>query len=139
MSAFFARLFERITNRQRVRDLKTTISHRDELLDLKRETISMQNRALHQIQFLLDQAPMQNAPANLMLAAHAVTKYAYVHPNTYCKFTNWRFGALDRTRGVELQSRLISPSPTQWILTSLMPEGRVIFTPNEIPGFVVKS
>jgi hypothetical protein len=77
------------------------------------------------LRFLLEQAPMLNAPTDLMGAAHAVTPFAYIHPDT--------FGMMLRMHVVDKPSYRIAPSPTAWIMTTLMPRGRVIYTPNKMP------
>ena len=41
----------------------------------------------NQLRFLLSQAPMIDAPADLFNAGRAVTKFAYVHPKTFAAFT----------------------------------------------------
>ena len=76
-----------------------------------------------QLRFLLNRAPMLNAPDDLRSAAHAVTAFAYIHPKTAAKYGN-----VDGRKSFH-----IPPSPTEWVLTELMPEGRVVFTPNEMP------
>ena len=81
------------------------------------------------VSFLLSQAPMMDAPDSLERAAHSVTRFAYVHPKTFAKFTR---GAYSPKTGAPYVQ--IRPSPTKWVLTTLMPEDRVIYTPNPIPG-----
>ena len=82
-----------------------------------------------QISFLLSQAPMLDAPENLERAAHSVTKFAYVHPRTFAKFTRGAYSPLTSAPYVRIR-----PSGTKWVLTTMMPEDRVIYTPNPIPG-----
>ena len=82
-----------------------------------------------QISFLLSQAPMLDAPDGLERAAHSVTKFAYVHPRTFAKFTRGAYSPLTSAPYVRIR-----PSGTKWVLTTMMPEDRVIYTPNPIPG-----
>ena len=82
-----------------------------------------------QISFLLSQAPMMDAPDGLERAAHSVTKFAYVNPKTFAKFTRGAYSPKTSAPFVR-----IKPSPTKWVLTTMMPEDRVIYTPNPIPG-----
>ena len=82
-----------------------------------------------QLQFLLDQAPMIDFDANFNRLNSSVTAYAYVHPKTIAPMTMYA-----------RHSKKIAPyvmfpgSPTRWVVTTLMPEGRVIYTPNQMPG-----
>lgn len=77
------------------------------------------------LRFLLEQAPMLYAPDNRMNAVHAVTQFAYIHPAT--------FGRMMQLAVVDKPSYVITPSPTKWVMTTLMPKGRVIYTPNAMP------
>ena len=83
---------------------------------------------IEQSQFLLRQVPMINAPdgndARLRLEC-SVTPYAYMHPATFEKITGYNGNVLFLTLG---------RSMTKWIRTELMPEGLVVFSPNEMPG-----
>ena len=78
-----------------------------------------------QLRFLLNQAPMLIAPDDRLRAAHAITPYAYIHPKTF-----------ETLSGVSKNVPYFKfpPSPTKWVWTELVPEGRVIYTPNEMPG-----
>jgi hypothetical protein len=78
--------------------------------------------------FLLENGALVDAPSELYRAMHAITPYAYIHPKTLAKLVGgcttypthpWIF---------------LSPSPTRWVSTDLMPEGRVIYSPNAMPG-----
>jgi hypothetical protein len=80
-----------------------------------------------QTEFLLQQAPMQNAPYNRLFAAKAITKYAYIHPETFRKMMGY---AVQSTTPVSIDP----VCPTLWVPTKLMPEGCVIYTPNTMPG-----
>jgi hypothetical protein len=96
------------------------------------ELASYESALVDQLRFLLEQAPMIDAPIELSRAAHSVTKYAYVHPITFAKFTNDGASA-SRDQVNPRPYFLIRPSPTRWVVTTLMPKGRVIFTPNAMP------
>ena len=122
-------LFERIFRRRYIANLEST-------LDTERLTYSAAI-VHHRIEsdrlaFLLEQAPMQNAPEDRRRAACAVTRFAYIHPETYYKFTGWSPSSKDRK--VPIGFRFFPPSPTTWVLTFLMPQGRVIYSPNPMPG-----
>lgn len=84
---------------------------------------------LDTLKFLLSQAPMIDAPTDRFNAARAVTKYAYIHPTTLAKLATYTCTIKHGQPWITL-----APSPTRWISTTLMPEGRVIYTPNAIPG-----
>jgi hypothetical protein len=82
-----------------------------------------------QIMFLLNQAPMMDMiPVDR--AAVACAPFAYVHPKTLAKASGNAACTLNHGR----QYFVFLGSPTKWIVTSWMPEGRVIFTPNPMPG-----
>lgn len=83
----------------------------------------------NQLRFLLSQAPMLDAPTDLGAAAHSVTKFAYVHPKTFATFTKGAYSPKSSAPYVQIR-----PSPTKWIITTLMPEGVVIYTSNPLPG-----
>ena len=87
--------------------------------------------AVEQLMFLLDQAPMLDAPENLERAAHAFTKFAYVHPRTWEQFTCTKIPPAQP--GQKNVPGWIHPSPTKWIFTTLMPQGRVIYSQNLMP------
>ena len=83
----------------------------------------------NQLRFLLSQAPMIDAPADLFNAGRAVTKFAYVHPKTFAAFTKGAYAPKSSAPYVQ-----ISPSRTKWVMTTLMPEKVVIYTSNPLPG-----
>jgi hypothetical protein len=91
-------------------------------------TLETQNE---QLAFLLSQAPIRLAPANLMEAARSVTKYAYLSRRTFLNNIASNVFAVD---GRAQRYYTIAPSPTKWVMTDLMPYGTVIYTPNEMPG-----
>jgi hypothetical protein len=85
---------------------------------------------IRQLKFLLASAPMIDVPPNTLEARTFTqrvvsTPFAYIHPKTMAKLT---FEPLRR-------SFIVFPgSKTKWVLTSLMPEGRVLFSPVPMPG-----
>ena len=81
---------------------------------------------ISQLKFLLSQALMIDAPHDAWTAGRSVTKFAYAHPKTLA-----RLGANLRSGAAYV---VFAPSVTKWIPTSLMPEERVIYTPNALPG-----
>lgn len=91
------------------------------------------NRTNQQLMFLLSQAPMQNAPTEVMQARKAVTRYAYISPKAFMKlgFNSLPFKA-NETGKVVLNSSF--ENSTTWIITPLMPEYGVIYGPNLMPG-----
>jgi hypothetical protein len=82
-----------------------------------------------QLKFLLSQAPMIDAPTDRFNASRAGSRFAYIHPKTLAKVAGGQCTILHSKPYV-----LLSPSPSRWVSTSLMPEGRVIYTPNPLPG-----
>lgn len=82
-----------------------------------------------QLKFLLSQAPMIDAPVDLFNAGRAVTKYAFVHPKTFEKFTKNAYAPKGSAPYIQIR-----PSSTKWVITTLMPENQVIYTPNPMPG-----
>jgi hypothetical protein len=90
---------------------------------------SAHEATIKQLKFLLASAPMMEMPSAALEARAAVgasiAPFAYIHPKTMAKIT------FEPVKG----SFMIFPgSPTKWVLTSLMPERRVIFSPLAIPG-----
>lgn len=82
-----------------------------------------------QLKFLLSQAPMIDAPTDRFSAGRVVTQFAYIHPKTLAKISGGQCTVLHSNPYV-----LLPPSRTRWVSTSLMPEDRVIYTPNPLPG-----
>lgn len=80
--------------------------------------------AISQLKFLLSQAPMHMAPEDRFRATQATAKFAYIHPKTFVQY---------QERPVTAYGKVVG-SPTKWVMTSLMPEGQVIYSPNPIPG-----
>ena len=83
-----------------------------------------------QLKFLLSQAPMVDFVPQLERVKASRAKYAYVHPKTIACMSRYATQANLCTPFV-----LFAGSPTKWIVTSLMPEDRVIYTPNPMPGY----
>ena len=79
-----------------------------------------------QLKFLLSQAPMIDWQPDF--PQRSITPYAYVHPKTLASAPAARWEAPGNSYVT------FPPFPTKWLLTSLMPEGRVIFSPNVFPG-----
>jgi hypothetical protein len=84
---------------------------------------------IRQLRFLLDQAPMIDAPTGedgecrARLRASS-SNFAYVHPKTL-------------SRWVETPATTVLKFPgskTKYVLTSLMPEGRIIYSQTALPG-----
>lgn len=83
-----------------------------------------------QLKFLLAVAPTIDAPnprdaRSVFLGSRS--PFAYIHPKTMAQYGT----ALDKVpHGV-----VVKPgSPTRWVLLSLVPEGRVIYSSLAIPG-----
>jgi hypothetical protein len=85
---------------------------------------------IKQLKFLLAIAPMIDAPTKYdarMWFARAQAPFGYIHPKTMAHYAH----PMDKTpHGMAL----VPGSPTKWVLTSLMPEGRVILSPLPAPG-----
>ena len=84
---------------------------------------------ISQLKFLLASAPMIDAPnkseARERLQASR-SPFAYIHPKTMAGLS---------LSAHPIRGFMVFPgSPTKWVLTSLMPEGRVIYSPLPIPG-----
>jgi len=94
------------------------------------DALAAAHAEITQLKFLLASAPMIDAPKPLDAAGwfrRSVTSFGYIHPRTMAQYRS--------STGSILHGFMILPgSPTKWILTSLMPEGRVIFSPLAIPG-----
>jgi len=85
--------------------------------------------SIRQLRFLLSQAPMLTAPKTLQEAMVSQAPFAYIHPKTFAGLSPGKWmGALDTYWGS------VPGSPSRWIITSLMPEDRVIYSPNALPG-----
>lgn len=80
--------------------------------------------AISQLKFLLSQAPMHMAPEDRFRATQSTAKFAYIHPKTFVKYQEHPVRAYGKVVG----------SQTKWVMTSLMTEGHVIYSPNPIPG-----
>jgi hypothetical protein len=83
---------------------------------------------IKQLSFLLEQAPMMDVAqfSDFTRLQDSRAPYAYIHPSTFAQITNGRVP-------VKGAVTVIPRSPTRWVVTSLMPVGRVIFTPNAMP------
>ena len=84
---------------------------------------------IKQLKFLLASAPMIEVPVSPTeareFASRAGSRFAYIHPHTMAKIT------FEPVRG---HFMILGRSKTKWVLTSLMPKERVIFSPLAIPG-----
>jgi hypothetical protein len=95
-----------------------------------RDQVAILTARVQQLSFLLSCAPMmgmfqpKNSESLVRLAASR-SPFAYVHPKTLAPFT-W---GLPPARWYKFPG-----SPTVWIPVSYMPEGRVIYSPLQIPG-----
>jgi hypothetical protein len=85
---------------------------------------------IKQLKFLLASAPMMDAPTiydSQEWFKRVSTSFGYMHPVTMAQYSN----PMDKVRHGMI---IISGSPTKWVMTSLMPKGRVILSPLPIPG-----
>ena len=85
---------------------------------------SLAKAEIVQLKFLLSQCPMITAPAKRSAAASVRSPYAYIHPKTFAKYS---------TDSVSFYGRVLG-SPTKWVMTTAIPEGCVIYSPNTMPG-----
>lgn len=76
-----------------------------------------------QLRFLLSQAPLMDAPKSDRDFMNLRVKFAYIHPKTATKVP-----------AILVSIRQEKNPNGQWILTELMPEGGVIYSPNPMPG-----
>lgn len=111
--------------------------HNEALVKHLRSEVSIQKAVIAtldaqnaQLVFLLSQAPIRTAPADLREAAHSVTKYAYINRKTFRHATREVFASERWTEPYYT----IAPSPTKWVMTDLMPVGTVIYSPNAMPA-----
>jgi hypothetical protein len=83
-----------------------------------------------QLKFLLASAPMMDAPSKFEGPSwfrRVITPFGYMHPKTMARYQ----GIGDKVpNGVVT----MPGSNTRWVLTSLMPENRVILSTFQIPG-----
>jgi len=84
---------------------------------------------LSQLRFLLSQAPMIDAPVDVDRLRAARTPYAFVHPKTWA-----RLWPLTGRRDPSPVGGTTEGSPTRWTVTTLMPEDRVIYSTQPLPG-----
>lgn len=92
--------------------------------------LTMEQSEIKQLKFLLSQSPMIDFQPDPERFTTSRTLYAYVHPITLAKASSSASCAVGHGRGYIR----FPGSPTKWILTSLMPQNRVIYSPNPIPG-----
>jgi hypothetical protein len=86
-----------------------------------------ENVIITQLKFLLEQAPMLDAaPIDFMRLSDMRAPYAYAHPITFAQMSQ---GRVPVTKGFTVVPR----SPTRWVVTTLMPVGRILLTPNAMP------
>ena len=83
-----------------------------------------------QLKFLLASAPMMDAPSKFEGPSwfkRAITPFGYMHPKTMAQY-QWI--------GDKVPNGVVTMpgSNTRWVLTSLMPENRVILSTFPIPG-----
>ena len=90
------------------------------------ELISRLGAENKQLRFLLSHAPMVDAPLDFSLLRASRSKYAYLNPKTVAKY------ARDL---IDLPFVKVAGSPTIYIITSLMPEGQIIYSPDPLPGY----
>lgn len=108
--------------------LKRKVTNQDQIEDLKQK-LSVEKAKTAQLHFLLYQAPTMDIP-DRSRACKSVTRFAYINPRTFALLSS-RPGLLAAERTIQS----LEPSPTKWLLTDLMPEGRVIFSPDCIPDW----
>jgi hypothetical protein len=90
---------------------------------------AMAQSEIAQLKFLLACAPMIEIPADDFstkeFPMRVTTPFAYIHPKTMARMT---------FQPVLRHCIMFPRTQTKWVLTSLMPEGRVICSPLPIPG-----
>ena len=79
---------------------------------------------ISQLKFLLANAPMMDAPGGDFDMSRINIPFVYIHPKTLAK--------LQTTCG-KLPVR-VQGAKSKWVPTSLMPEGRVIYSIRPMPG-----
>lgn len=97
-----------------------------ETIKVQQSLIEAQRTEINQLKFLLASAPMIDAPNERIRYACGVSPFAYIHPKTIAKYA---MSAVPQSVWLKFPG-----SPTKWILTSLMPEDRVIYSPLPMPG-----
>jgi hypothetical protein len=87
---------------------------------------------VQQLEWLVTQLPILNAPDAdadvLNRLARATSQYAYVNPKTWQKLMR---SAEQPTCG---WTKIKSTCPTKFVITELIPEGGMLFTPHKMPG-----
>ena len=91
---------------------------------------------IKQLRFIVDQAPMMNAPEGLDALSrlnNSVIPYIYINPKTWEAITISLFST-GTARPKYPYYRISRRCPTRFVPTDLIPEGRMLCTPNKIPG-----
>jgi hypothetical protein len=110
----------------------TTADDAQKALALVRQAIAEESplkAEITQLRFLLNSAPMMDAPTERERILASRSPFAYVHPKTFASMLQKA-----RISGPARSFNIFPGSPTKWVLTSCMPEGRVIYSPLAIPG-----
>jgi hypothetical protein len=95
------------------------------------DALAAAHAEITQLKFLLASAPMLDAPSKLDGAnwfKRTATPFGYIHPITMAQY--YLGSPTDHRHGVIT----IPGSNTRWVMTSLMPEDRVLLSPFPMPG-----
>lgn len=88
------------------------------------DALTSAHAEISQLKFLLASAPMMDAPDGDFDMSRINVPFVYIHPKTLAKLETTCGKLPVRVRGAK----------TKWVPISLMPEGRVIYSPLPIPG-----
>lgn len=91
-----------------------------------RDQLAAANARITQLSFLLSSAPMIDAPRERDRVLASRSPYAYIHPKTFSAVS--RFATFSQPLDGSTVFKF-GGSPTIWVLTSLMPQDRVIYSP----------
>lgn len=91
------------------------------------DALAAAHAEIKQLKFLLASAPMIDVPTHdsMEFLRRAGARFGYIHPKTMAKIS---------FQPVLHYTIMFPGSKTLWVLTSLMPEGRVLFSSIALPG-----
>jgi hypothetical protein len=79
-----------------------------------------------QSEFLLTQLPITNAPT-IAPFSNVGSKFVYIHPMTFSELMN-------RPISDEISVWSLGPKSSRWVVTPLVPQGGIVYSPNQMPG-----
>jgi hypothetical protein len=104
-------------------ELETHLSHLT-------ATLNNASRKNTQLEFLITQLPIMNAPDTIPFAS-VNARYVYIHPETFSRLMNT---PLDTIGGLKTSVWSHGKNATQWVATPLIPRNGIVYSPNQMPG-----